>query len=320
MNDRLRASFDRRALSRAITRAARAAVADVLRSPDRGGETRARTVGVTGAPGSGKSTLVSRLAPFRLERSATLGIVAIDPSSPRTQGSVLGDRIRMEALGDEPRVFIRSLPSRRAHDGLTDNLPEVLAAFDAFGFGEVIVETVGVGQTEYGVRALVDVEILVLTPGAGDYVQAMKAGIIETADLFVINKADLPGADRLETELSSVLRHRGAVPPLIRVAHGDEASVVAFSRVLDELLDRAKQRDRRETLASRQRFRVQSLMQRRLEEALAAMDAQTWQRPLGDIYRQVLSAIGSDLPVERSGERPGAHLAAGANDTEGGTP
>ena len=316
MNDALRPSFDRRALSRAITRAARATVADVLRSPDRGGETRARLVGVTGAPGAGKSTLVSRLAPLRLNTASTLGIVAIDPSSPRTQGSVLGDRIRMEALGDNPRVFIRSLPSRRAHDGLTDNLPEVLAAFDEFGFEEVIVETVGVGQTEYGVRAIVDVEVLVLTPGTGDYVQAMKAGIMETADLFAINKADLPGADRLETELLSVLRHRGAVPPVIRVAHGDDAGVAALSRTLDELLERARQRDRRETLALRQRFRVQALMQRRLEEALEATTAQTWERPIGDIYRQVLSAIGSDLPVERSGER----VPAGADDTEGGRP
>ena len=316
MNDRLRPSFDRRALSRAITRAARATVADVLRRPDRGGETRARLVGVTGAPGAGKSTLVSRLAPFRLERASMLGIVAIDPSSPRTQGSVLGDRIRMEGLGDDPRVFIRSLPSRRAHDGLTDNLPEVLAAFDEFGFEEVIVETVGVGQTEYGVRAIIDVEALVLTPGAGDYVQAMKAGIMETADLFVINKADLPGADRLETELLSVLHHRGAVPPVIRVALGDDAGVAAFSRTLDELLERARQRDRHETLALRQRFRVQALMQRRLEEALEATTAQTWERPIGDIYWQVLSAIGSDLPVERSGER----VPAGADDTEGGRP
>jgi LAO/AO transport system kinase len=299
VNDRPHASIDRRALSRAITRAAKANVAEVLRSAAGAAQDRARLIGVTGAPGAGKSTLVGRLAAFRLHRASTLGIVAIDPSSPRTQGSVLGDRIRMEALGDDPRVFIRSLPSRHAHDGLTENLPEVLATFDEFGFDEVIIETVGVGQTEYGVRALVDVEVLLLTPGAGDYVQAMKAGIMETADVFVVNKADLPGAERLEAEVLSVLRHRGAVPPVIRIALGDDTGVGALSRTLDELIERARQRDPRELLASRQRFRVQSLVQRRLEEALDTLPARAWERPIADIYRSILFTIESDIPAGR---------------------
>src|SRR5256712_2631940 len=232
-----RSPFDRRALSQALSRAAKASVAGTLAgaAPEFSG--RSRLIGITGPPGAGKSTLVARLAPFRLAKAASLAIIAIDPSSPRTQGSLLGDRIRMEALGDHPRLYIRSLPSRHAHDGLTENLPEILATLEGFGFDEVLVETVGVGQTAYGVRALVDAEILVLTPGAGDQIQAMKAGIMETADLLVVNKSDLPGAERLEAELLGVLRHKSSEsPPVLRVKLGDDAGVAALSDALDRHL------------------------------------------------------------------------------------
>lgn len=286
------AAIDRRALSRALTRAANASVDEVLELTAQASLGRARLIGITGAPGAGKSTLVGRLAKHRLAHAAHLAIIAIDPSSPATRGSVLGDRIRMEALGDDPRVFIRSLPSREAHDGLTDNLPEVLATLEAFGFDEVLVETVGVGQSAYGVRALVDAEVLVLTPGAGDHIQAMKAGIMETADIFVVNKADLPGAERLEAELISVLQHRGATPPVIRVQFDDDAGVISLSEALDRHMNSAlERRDPRAVLRTRQRFRVQSLVQRRLQETLEAFPQEFWDQPLRELHTRVLKRL-----------------------------
>jgi LAO/AO transport system kinase len=288
-----RSPFDRRALSQALSRAAKASVAEALASAAPEFSGRSRLIGITGPPGAGKSTLVARLAPFRLARSASLAVIAIDPSSPRTQGSILGDRIRMEALGDHPRLYIRSLPSRHARDGLTENLPEILATLEGFGFDEVLVETVGVGQTAYGVRALVDAEILVLTPGAGDQIQAMKAGIMETADLFVVNKADLPGAERLEAELLGVLRHRSSEPPpVLRVKLGDDADVAALSDALDRHLAAiAESRDAREVSHNRRRFRVQSLILRRLEETLEAQPADVWEEELPDLYQRIAEQL-----------------------------
>src|SRR5690606_35670836 len=155
---------------------------------------RALRIGVTGPPGAGKSTLIAALTRYRLKRAGCIAIIAIDPSSPNTHGSILGDRIRMDCLVDDSRVYIRSLASRSANDGLTENLPEILGVLDDFGFDEIILETVGVGQSEFAVRDLVDVELLVMAPGAGDQIQAMKAGIVETADICIVNKADQPGA------------------------------------------------------------------------------------------------------------------------------
>ena len=285
-------TIDRRALSRALTRAANASVDEVLELTAHASLGRARLIGITGAPGAGKSTLMGRLAKHRLAHAAHLAIIAIDPSSPETRGSVLGDRIRMEALADDPRVFIRSLPSREAHDGLTDNVPEVLATLEAFGFDEVLVETVGVGQSAYGVRALVDAEVLVVTPGAGDHIQAMKAGIMETADIFVVNKADLPGAERLEAELLGVLQRRRATPPVIRVQLDDDAGIMSLSEALDHHVNNAlERRDPRAVLRTRQRFRVQSLVQRRLQETLEASPEEVWDRPLRELYTEVLERL-----------------------------
>lgn len=274
--------MDRRALGMAITRAAGASVAEVLAAPAAAAGA-APVIGVTGAPGAGKSTLIGRLVAHRVSDERPTAVLAIDPSSPRSGGSLLGDRIRMEALGADPRVYVRSLPSAGAHDGLSQNIAEVLATIEAFGFREVLLETVGVGQAEYGVRALADVEVLVLMPGAGDYVQAMKAGILETADLFVVNKADLPGADRLEAELRAVLERREAAP-VIRVAAGSGEGVAALSEAIDALLQKT---GRQRGLAARQRYRVQSLVQRRLGEVLDAFPEKEWQLPLAELYDRV---------------------------------
>jgi LAO/AO transport system kinase len=285
-------AVDRRALARALSRAANASVAEALDLAAHAAPGHARLAGITGAPGAGKSTLLARLAKHRLARAARLAIIAIDPSSPATHGSVLGDRIRMEALADDPRVFIRSLPSRRAQDGLGENVAEILATLESFGFDEVLVETVGVGQSAYGVRALVDAEVLLLTPGAGDYIQAMKAGIMETADIFVVNKADLGGAQRLEAELLGVLQHRAVTPPVIRIALDDESGVIALSEALDRHLAVAgARRDPRASARLRQRFRVHALAQRRLQETLDTCPQEWWDRPLREVYAEVMLRV-----------------------------
>jgi LAO/AO transport system kinase len=289
VNDVSARGLDRRALGVAISRAAASSVAEALTAPSTS-PAAAPVIGVTGAPGAGKSTLIGRLVARRVRDDRTMAVLAIDPSSPRSGGSLLGDRIRMEAISGDPRVYIRSLPSAGAHDGLTDNIAEVLGVLDAFGFGEVLVETVGVGQAEYGVRALAAAEVLVLMPGAGDYVQAMKAGIIETADIFVVNKAELPGAERLEGELLTVLEYRTCKAPVIRVSARSDEGVDRLSEALDALL-RARAAPDGEARGARQRFRLQSLVQRRLREVLDQVPCEQWRLPLADLYCSVLKKL-----------------------------
>ena len=165
----------------------------------------AHTIGLTGPPGAGKSTLVDRLiAQFRAQ-GKTVGVVAIDPSSPFSGGAVLGDRIRMQDHAGDDGVFIRSLGSRGSHGGLSRATREVVKLFAAFGFDIILVETVGVGQTELDIMEIVDTTVVILTPESGDTIQTMKAGILEIADLFVVNKADRDGADLMQAELKMMI-------------------------------------------------------------------------------------------------------------------
>lgn len=158
-------------------------------------------VGVTGPPGAGKSTLVNLLAKAYRREGKTVAILAVDPSSELTGGAILGDRIRMQDLSGDGGVFIRSMASRGAHGGLADAARDVVRLFLGCGKDIVLVETVGVGQAEIDISRLADVTLVLLVPGMGDDVQALKAGILEIADVFVINKADRPGAQQLENEL-----------------------------------------------------------------------------------------------------------------------
>jgi LAO/AO transport system kinase len=159
------------------------------------------TVGITGPPGAGKSTVVDRLTASLRAEGATVGVVAVDPSSPFTGGAVLGDRIRMQSHALDPGVFIRSMATRGSVGGLSRATSEVIKLLAAFGFQWLLVETVGVGQTELDIMKLADTTMVVLVPESGDAIQAMKAGLLEAADLFVVNKADRPGAPALVAEL-----------------------------------------------------------------------------------------------------------------------
>ena len=169
---------------------------------------RARVLGVTGPPGAGKSTLVSALIGAWLARGARVGVVAVDPSSPFSGGAILGDRIRMGAHQADERVFIRSLASRGHGGGLSRTAARVVDLLDAAGYEQIIVETVGAGQSEVEVAEVADTRVVVCPPGLGDEVQALKAGILEIADILVVNKADLPHADRTERELLAMLSLR----------------------------------------------------------------------------------------------------------------
>ena len=181
---------------------------------------RAHLVGITGPPGAGKSTLVDQMVRHARAEGRTVGVIAVDPTSPYTGGAILGDRIRMQAHAGDPGVFIRSMATRGHLGGLARTTSEVALLLDAAGRDLVIIETVGVGQDEVDIVRTADVAIVTLVPGTGDDVQAMKAGIMEIADIFVVNKADREGADRMVAAVESMLALLGETsgwrPPVIR--------------------------------------------------------------------------------------------------------
>ncbi|HYM15317.1 MAG TPA: methylmalonyl Co-A mutase-associated GTPase MeaB [Dehalococcoidia bacterium] len=194
---------------------------------------RAHTIGLTGSAGSGKSTLSGAIARETRRRGHTLGIVAIDPTSPFSQGAILGDRIRMQDLTSDPEVFLRSMATRGNMGGLAPATAGVVTALDAFGKDAVLVETVGAGQDEVEVAAMADTTVVVLTPGAGDDVQAMKAGIMEIADILVVNKSDLPNADLLARQIGAIVD--AASPSARRTPIVKTAG--ALNEGIDKLLD-----------------------------------------------------------------------------------
>ncbi len=165
----------------------------------------AEVIGITGSPGAGKSTLVDKLAERYRERGETVGVIAIDPSSPYTGGAVLGDRIRMASTVGDMDVFVRSMSARGSLGGLSTATADAVKAMDAFGKDRIVVETVGAGQNEIDVVRAADTVAVLVPPGSGDTVQTLKAGILEIADVFVVNKADRPGADRTVQELSEMI-------------------------------------------------------------------------------------------------------------------
>jgi LAO/AO transport system kinase len=194
-------------------------------------------IGITGAPGAGKSSLVDKLAMFYKNAGERVGIIAVDPSSPFSGGAILGDRIRMSALGVDKNVFIRSMATRGNLGGLSRATVDAVAILDAAGFDKIIVETVGVGQDEVEIVKTADVSIVVLVPGMGDDIQAIKAGIMEIGDVFVINKADREGVLRTEKELQALLElaHRPDFwnPPIVRTVATENKGIEDLSKAIE---------------------------------------------------------------------------------------
>ncbi|MCA9837384.1 MAG: methylmalonyl Co-A mutase-associated GTPase MeaB [Trueperaceae bacterium] len=197
---------DERALARAISLVERGGEEGqrLLRSLRTSGG-HARIIGITGSPGSGKSTLTDQLIGVAREQGRRVAVIAVDPTSPYSGGAILGDRIRMMRWHKDPDVYIRSMATRGHLGGLASGTLQVLALLDAYGFDYIFIETVGVGQSEVDIVRVADTTLLVLTPGQGDGVQAFKAGIMEIADVFAINKYDLPGGPRLKREIQAAL-------------------------------------------------------------------------------------------------------------------
>jgi len=217
---------EERGLARAISLVENAAPGyEALLDALHEGVGRARRIGITGPPGAGKSTLTAGLARRFRKDGLTVGILAVDPTSPFTGGALLGDRVRMTGLATEPGIFIRSMASRGSLGGMATASREAADLMDAFGFDRILLETVGVGQSELEIAQACDSTVVVLVPESGDGIQAMKAGLMEVADLFVVNKADRPGADRLAAEIAIMQRIRaGRAPGAPKGHHGAAAA------------------------------------------------------------------------------------------------
>ncbi len=232
-------SGDTRALSRAISIVENRAPgwSDLLKAlfPHSG---HARVIGLTGAPGAGKSTLVDQMARLYRKENRTVGIIAVDPTSPYTGGAILGDRIRMQEHYSDPGIYIRSMATRGSLGGLARTTADVTTVLDASGRDVILVETVGVGQDEIDIVRLADITVVILVPGMGDDVQTIKAGIMEIADIFVINKSDREGAERVEREIralqSLATRHDGWTPPIVKTVASDGTGVPELASAIGE--------------------------------------------------------------------------------------
>jgi len=250
---------------------------------------RAYRLGVTGPPGAGKSTLVTKLALEYRARGETVAVVAVDPTSPFSGGALLGDRVRMHELSGDEGVFIRSMATRGSMGGLAVHTAQACDVLDAAGFGRILIETVGVGQSELEVAQTADTTAVVLVPESGDAVQAMKAGLMEIADVFVINKADREGADRAAQAIRSALHLRARTSEWSIPVH---LTVASQAMGVPELVDRFEQHlawlGSSGTLERRRRIRLEQTLEVLVREQL-------WQRFLGRVpdreWQRALAAL-----------------------------
>lgn len=266
--DRLRAG-ERLALARVATELERLTPLSTLilqaMQPHLG---HARVIGITGPPGAGKSTLVNAMIRSIREAGETIGVIAVDPSSPVSGGAILGDRIRMTAAMDDDGVFIRSLANRGYLGGLSPAAVRVIDALDAAGKDVILVETVGTGQNEIDIAEIADICVVITAPGLGDGVQAMKAGLIEIADVLVVNKCDREGAERAVEELTgsfSLNADPGAAPPIIKTSAITGVGIAELIAATDAVAARAMQRP----VIERRRRRARYLVARAASDLVA---------------------------------------------------
>ena len=234
-------------------------------------------IGITGPPGVGKSTVTSALALRAVEAGRRFGVLAVDPSSPFTGGAFLGDRVRMQDLVGDPRLFIRSLASRDGHGGLSPATPHAADVLDAFGMDRILIETVGVGQAELDVMTTADLIVLVLQPATGDVIQTLKAGIVEAADLILINKSDLPGAEtllesfRFLFDIGTGVRSK-PVPPVLTASalhnKGLDEAAEAIERLIADFIASGRHKD---TLQARLEREIREAVARDLWDGFAAL-------------------------------------------------
>ena len=250
---------------------------------------RAFRIGITGPPGAGKSTLVAELAKHLRRREETVAVVAVDPTSPFTGGALLGDRVRMGELAGDPGIFVRSMATRGGMGGLAVHTAQVCDVLDAAGFSRVLIETVGVGQSELEVAQTADSTVVVLVPESGDAVQAMKAGLMEIGDLFVINKADREGADRAAFAIRSALELRTHamewMPPVLLTTASRGEGVAELVQSLEDHLERLRsqgslQRRRRQRLEERLHDLVGDRLWSRFR---ARIPGSRWERSVDDL-------------------------------------
>jgi LAO/AO transport system kinase len=263
---------------------------------------RAMVVGVTGPPGAGKSTLVDRLTAHYRKRGLTVGIVAVDPTSPFSGGAILGDRIRMQGHATDEGVFIRSMATRGHLGGLAAATGRVITLLAAAGKDVVLVETVGVGQDEVEIVGAADVSLVVLVPGLGDEVQALKAGIMEIADVFVVNKADREGVERVVAEIESMLslaEHDGRRPEIVRTVASRDEGIAALADAIAGFRARAEASG---LLAERRRAQVRQLFEETLQEKLMAA-----------VRARVLGAEEVERTVDRLAAREADPFSAGGD-------
>jgi LAO/AO transport system kinase len=287
----------RRKLARELTERAGATAREVL-AASISFSGAARRIGITGPPGAGKSSLIALLAKQWSEQASKVGIIAIDPTSPLSGGSLLGDRIRIDEVAANPNLFIRSLPSGSASDGLCPNILGLFDAFEQARFDYVILETVGVGQVSYQAKLLVDTFVLVLVPESGDTIQAMKAGVLEMADIFVVNKADLPASAKLASELRSIAEWRGQshgwVPPVILTSATKKFGATELADAIEVHGNAVLTNERIADLAiARREYHLRSLVVRQIDEMLASRRVEIQQATLSDSFHMLVAGINN---------------------------